>query len=264
MTYINSRNNNLAACSLFAYNRGASLSSTSYPDVIRKCTLPLQEGITYVNEIFKILKYNMGYNIDLASDDVAKKGGSFIDPNSPTVGIILNSQQENFVKDLHVSVKPLFRKLIYEIEKQSKYTVLVTSGYRSYSQQQKLKETDDRNAAPGFSMHNYGLALDINLIKGDFNKATGHYEAEIKKSTAYINGKSYTNQADIKQLWIDTGAPTIATQLGFSWGGNFNGYFDPVHFDLQSTYNINTLVSNASKQFGANPNNVQGNQVELS
>jgi len=263
MNYIGSRNNNLAASALFAYNRGSALKSNSYPEIIRKCTLPLNEGINYVYEIFKILKNNMGYDIDLNNDDVANQGGTFIDPNSPNDGIILNSQQENYVKDLHVAVKPLFRKLIFEVQKQSKYTVLVTSGYRTFAQQQKQKDADERNATPGYSLHNYGLAIDFVLIKGNFNSKTGHYDAEIRKNSAYINGINYTDQDTVKQFWIDSGAPAIGKQLGFSWGGNFNNYFDPVHFDLKTQYDINVLLSNAKQQFGDNSNNIQGNQVRL-
>ncbi|MFW6219647.1 MAG: transglycosylase SLT domain-containing protein [bacterium] len=79
MAYIGERNNNLASSSLFAYNRGSGLRSNNYPEIIRKSTLPIEEGITYVSRIFKSLETNFGYNIDSSVNDVASKGGYLAD-----------------------------------------------------------------------------------------------------------------------------------------------------------------------------------------
>jgi hypothetical protein len=60
MDQVGQRNNNLASSSLFAYNRGAYLTSKSYDDMISKTEKRygkeyIKEGLNYVDRIFKIL-----------------------------------------------------------------------------------------------------------------------------------------------------------------------------------------------------------------
>jgi hypothetical protein len=84
-----------------------------------------------------------------------------------------------------------------------------------------------KNAKPGTSPHesaNGGLAIDVNLI-------------------LFMGGSKYSytkhiTKADNTSVWIDTGVPSLAKELGLLWGGDaFNGYYDPVHFQIvpQST-----------------------------
>lgn len=79
MKYVNDGNNNLAASSLFAYNRGHNRTSKYYPEAIRKAygKIDIKEGINYVDIIFKILKNYMGYKdiIDTNVNHTAMKGG---------------------------------------------------------------------------------------------------------------------------------------------------------------------------------------------
>jgi len=105
-----------------------------------------------------------------------------------------------------------FEALFKAIEKQTGYRVLVTSGYRSYEEQVRLKKQNSKNAAPGRSPHQYKRAMDINLIS---------FSGLIRKS-------------DTKARWNSTGVPQLAKERGFRWGGDFNTYHDPVHFELRS------------------------------
>lgn len=88
MAYISDRNNKIASSSLFAYNRGSSLKSTSYVEIIPKMANLekkengvyikygreyTEEGLKYVNSIFENLNKNYGYNLDLTKNDVATK-----------------------------------------------------------------------------------------------------------------------------------------------------------------------------------------------
>src|SRR3972149_4776748 len=78
---------------------------------------------------------------------------------------VLSKEQEYFIKDLHAKAQPIFRKFIAEIEKRG-YNVLLTSGFRSFAHQARLKKENTKNASAGTSLHNYGFAIDLNLNKG--------------------------------------------------------------------------------------------------
>ena len=156
--------------------------------------------------------------------------------------VLLQPEQEAFISSLHPSVQSKFRQLIDAIQKQTGYSVKITSGYRSFQKQIGLKAENSSNAAPGLSYHNYGLALDINLAR---------------------NGRIEINKSSPKEAWINSGVVAIANKLGFRWGGDsFSGYYDPVHFDLGGV-DTKKLYAKALAQFGNNPNNIIGNQVSI-
>lgn len=156
--------------------------------------------------------------------------------------VLLKPEQEVFISNLHPSVQNKFRQLISAIEKETGYSVVVTSGYRSFQKQLGLKAQNASNASAGFSQHNYGLALDINLAR---------------------NGRIELNKQSDKKAWLDTGVVAIAKRLGFRWGGeSFNGYYDPVHFDT-GAIDTKKLYAKALAQFGNDPNKIIGNQVSI-
>lgn len=153
---------------------------------------------------------------------------------------LLKKQHEYFVEDLHPKVQDRFRELIRGIEKRG-YDVILTSGYRSFKKQADLKKKNPKNASPGRSMHNYGLAIDLNLRKG---------------TTLW---RKKTSQ----EKWLMTGVPQLAEKLGFRWGGRFKSYHDPVHFSLAKDYSPKKLLAQAVKQFGSKPEKIRGNRVVL-
>jgi peptidoglycan L-alanyl-D-glutamate endopeptidase CwlK len=155
------------------------------------------------------------------------------------VKFFLNVDHKLFIEDLNPAVKNKFTDLIQAIQDRG-YNVLITSGYRSFKSQNKLYQENKKNARPGYSLHNYGLAIDINLQKGL---------------------KLWKKNTD-RQAWISTGIPDLAKNLGFRWGGDFKDYFDPIHFDLY--YKTDNLLSIAKKTFGSDPDLIKGNQVSLS
>lgn len=138
----------------------------------------------------------------------------------------MNAANEQKIASLICSARNKFRELISEIEKKG-YNVLVTSSHRSNESQKKLIAAGGsvKPAKPGKSLHNHGVAIDINLKKGDqlWKKATP------------------------KQEWVDTGIPKLAKDLGFRWGGEFNNNYDPVHFDMGNNYKVNELSELVSK-----------------
>lgn len=152
---------------------------------------------------------------------------------------ILNYENDSYLENLHPEIKKRFQNLINEIEKLG-FRVLITSGYRSFSKQAELKAQNASNAAAGYSLHNYGLAIDINLQKG--------FQLLTKKTD--------------KKIWLESGVPQLAKKLGFIWGGDITGYYDPVHFAIK--YDTKQLYTRALKQYGNDPRKIQGNKVSLS
>jgi peptidoglycan L-alanyl-D-glutamate endopeptidase CwlK len=157
------------------------------------------------------------------------------------INFLMSAEQEAYIKNLHPDVKNTFRQFISDIQKETGYTVVITSGYRSFANQASLYAQNNSNAKPGYSFHNYGLALDINAVK---------------------NG-SWLRKSSPVQQWKNSGIIDIADRMGLRWGGRFNGYTDNVHFDLGKNYNTTALYNQAQIQFGTDPKFINGNQVML-
>jgi hypothetical protein len=149
------------------------------------------------------------------------------------------TQNADFIAKLHPVAKQLFINFLADIEKLG-YAVIVTSGYRASAQQVALKKQNPKNATPGYSAHEYGLALDINLVK---------------------NNKIIGKNSPLKE-WTDTGVIALAKKYGLRWGGTFVGYLDPVHFDLYDKYNPKTLYAAAMKKWGS-VDKFKGNELPL-
>jgi hypothetical protein len=156
------------------------------------------------------------------------------------VDYVLSENQKSAMSKLHKTAQAPFHKLIAEIEKRG-YKVLVTSGYRTWAEQDKQHQINPTKVPPaGGGYHNYGMALDINLLK---------------------DGKQWkmaTPTAD----WLKTGIPQLAEKMGFTWGGRFNNYPDHVHFDYRK-YDSKELKKLALAQFGKNPAYIEGNKVKI-
>ena len=163
---------------------------------------------------------------------------AIIEKGAQVVEKVLSTERGFFIDQLNPGSKDKFKYLIQEIEKKG-FSVIITSGYRTFKKQSELYNENNKNARPGASLHNYGLAIDINMIKG------GKY---FKKNTPI-------------QDWESTGVPTLARNLGFVWGGTFKGYADTVHFALP--YNVNELKTLAVNKFGTNPDLIKGNEVNI-
>jgi hypothetical protein len=108
----------------------------------------------------------------------------------------------------------VFKKFINEIEDKTDWEVSIISGYRSKSEQIKLKRENPRNAASDKSRHVLGRAIDINLYK-----RVGLRRVWLKK-------------ANSKTEWRKTGVTAIAARYHLLWGGSYRNYHDPVHFEI--------------------------------
>ncbi len=148
---------------------------------------------------------------------------------------------QDFLNNLHPAERAKYEAFIDDIEAMG-YTAVLTSGNRTFQRSAELKKQDARNASPGFSFHNYGLAVDLVLVK---------------------DGK-YIQKNATKAAWEATGVPQMAKKkYGFRWGGDFAGYADNVHFDSGNKYDTKKLYAAALKQFGT-VDKVLGNRVDLS
>lgn len=139
---------------------------------------------------------------------------------------------------LNPQMRHVFATFIRDCEAKG-IKIIITQSYRSLNEQYKLHLKDKRNALPGLSAHQYGLAIDINAI---------------------VNGKQLKMASSVKD-WSDSGIVTIAENNGLRWGGKFNGYKDTVHFDCLKdgdTYRFLTYLKNT---YGANYVNIKANQI---
>ena len=148
--------------------------------------------------------------------------------------IILKPEQLAMIKTLNPSVQATAIAFINRIETETGYSVIITSANRTFAKQAALKKENPKNAAAGASKHNFGVAWDINLYQG----------------------KTFVRKADSKEKWLNTGVPQIAASMGLKWGGMaFEGYYDPVHFEVPIP--LSKLVALKQQQ------KVEGNLIKL-
>ena len=259
MNFIGQRNNNLASSTLFAYNRGGYLRSSSYDDIIDKTTKKygkeyIKEGLNYVNKIFNLLagkepKVPVGFGYDIDFTDAALNNVSMSDTVLISGNFPLSPAQEKFIQTLHPVAQDPFRQLIYNIQKQTPFDVQINSAYRSFSEQARVQKENQAMvppkpaANPGSSYHNYGLAIDMSLV------------------SRTVDGLRYGFNKSVAD-WKQTGVPEIGTKLGLRWGGTFSTP-DQVHFDLGNKYTINECKTLAQNTYGTDPTKVQGNKIPL-
>lgn len=110
---------------------------------------------------------------------------------------------------LNAQKRSNFEGFINEVKEVFGWDCIITTSYRSIAYQNRLHILNAKNAAPGLSAHNYGFALDCNFIKG---------KEQLKKATN-------------KEIWLQSGIVEVAKKYGLRWGGDFAGYYDPIHFD---------------------------------
>ena len=124
-----------------------------------------------------------------------------------------NIRTLNFLNKLHPKFRIPVALFFSEIENKLNLTVYPTSGYRTFAEQAVLYKQNDKNAKAGYSDHNFGFAMDINIMDK--------------------NNKIILRKKDTVKKWKDNGVIGISKNLGFKWGGDFVNYHDPVHFYIR-------------------------------
>lgn len=125
---------------------------------------------------------------------------------------VKNDKTRSEVMRLHPAVRRNVADFFDDIERYSGYVPIVTSGYRDSGKQAQLYAQNPKNAKPGYSMHEYGFAVDINLTK---------------------DGRVVIHKQSPVSAWKNAGIVDLAQKRGFKWGGLFAGYYDPVHFYIE-------------------------------
>jgi peptidoglycan LD-endopeptidase CwlK len=147
---------------------------------------------------------------------------------SPRLIYALDSRTKKNIKSLNPKVQFVFIKLMQIAKAKGlqyggpKCEVKAISGNRSYEKQQKLynkgRTTEGKivtYAKPGYSNHNFGLALDMGIF------INGKYMDAIDSGFVYKVYKSIAIEAEVQDLPI-------------KWGGNFIRFVDSPHFEYDA------------------------------
>lgn len=136
---------------------------------------------------------------------------------------VLDAATEAKVRQLHPLVQPLARAHIRQLIADG-LKPKITAGFRSFEDQDILFARGRTTAGPrvtnargGESYHNFGVAYDIALFDE--------------------KGRYITNGSDPRY----TKAGTIGEDLKLEWGGRWEDFFDPSHFQYTKGIDIATM-----------------------
>lgn len=124
----------------------------------------------------------------------------------------------NRIKLLHPNYREQIKQWYLEINKQLPKGVRLrfTHTYRSFEEQNKLYNQKPKvtNAKGGQSIHNYGLAFDIVIMKED----------------SIVKGKWHIDW-EIDKYWKQVAE--FFKSKGFVWGGDWTSFKDYPHFEVK-------------------------------
>lgn len=118
----------------------------------------------------------------------------------------VDERSEKAIATLHPKVQPIARALV-KAAAQGGITIKVTSGTRTYAEQDALfNKGGVTKASSGHSNHNFGLAFDVTIFDGN---------APVWESSRYKT------------------IGRLGKSLGLEWGGDWKGFVDEPHFQLE-------------------------------
>lgn len=123
-------------------------------------------------------------------------------------------------------------RLAYVLRTNEEQAILYAQGRTKLFDSQGKRLGIVTNAAPGWSMHNYGLACDIVLLID--NNGDGKYE---EASWDTVKDFDKDGQAD----WMEV--VEVFKKYGWIWGGSFKTIVDKPHFEKPMGYNIKQLLT---------------------
>ena len=169
----------------------------------------------------------------------------------------------NKLNDLNSFIKPVFDEFFLKAQTELFIDEIIpTCVYDSYADSLELYHQDNRN--PIFNFHEFGIAVDFNIIKD----GRRYMKYQIIEKDGSIT------KTNVPEEWEKTGWPDLSVKLGLRWGGVFKGYPDCVHIDaaniLLKKYNLDNVVDVlnhlkdlAFKQFGQDLTKSQLNNIVL-
>lgn len=123
------------------------------------------------------------------------------------------------------------RDELMERANQKGIPILISDGFRSIEEQNKLYEQGRSqpgkivtNARGGESLHNFGLAIDFALLN---------------KEGIAIWDMEYDGNQNSKQDWLEV--VDLAKDLGFEWGGDWPGFKDYPHLQMDFGISLREL-----------------------
>ncbi len=124
-----------------------------------------------------------------------------------------DSHSNRRLAGMHPAVLPKAREFINRADHELgiKLRVPPSGGFRSFAEQDRLKERGASMVGGGYSYHNYGMAVDV---------------VEIKDGQALWNNPNWNRIAN------------LGKSLGFEWGGDWRSFVDKPHF--QMTFGLKT------------------------
>ena len=133
--------------------------------------------------------------------------------SNETDGPPVDARSEGVIATLHPKVRPLARALVTTAAAHG-ITIIVTSGLRTYAEQQALfdKHNGTTRAPAGHSNHNFGLAFDVTI----FRDGQPVWESPLYKSVG-----------------------AMGRALGLAWGGDWQSIADEPHFELRPAWAAN-------------------------
>lgn len=139
-------------------------------------------------------------------------------------------------KDMHPIVREKAKQLV-KLAHAAGVAICITQAVRTIAEQNALyaqgrfgnKGPIVTNAKGGTSYHNYGLAVDFALYTPD------------GRSVKWDEFVDYDR--DGVRDWMEV--VKIAKKLGFEWGGDWVGFRDSPHFQMDFGYSIGSLLAGA-------------------
>jgi len=143
---------------------------------------------------------------------------------------VLDERSSKNVATLHSKVQQVFKNWIAECQIMAAahgYEYKAISGNRTWEEQAKIYAQGRTspgkivtNAKPGYSNHNYGIAVDMGVFK------SGKYLDELKPAEA----EAFHSKAAI-----------IADKYNIEWGGNWKSFKDYPHFEYKTGKTLSQL-----------------------
>jgi peptidoglycan L-alanyl-D-glutamate endopeptidase CwlK len=143
---------------------------------------------------------------------------------------VLDERSSKNVATLHLKVQQVFKNWIAECQIMAAahgYEYKAISGNRTWDEQAKIYAQGRTspgkivtNAKPGYSNHNYGIAVDMGVFK------SGKYLDELKPAEA----EAFHSKAAI-----------IADKYNIEWGGNWKSFKDYPHFEYKTGKTLSQL-----------------------
>lgn len=144
--------------------------------------------------------------------------------------LVLDERSSKNIATLHRKVQQIFAKWVAECQQIAQthgYEYKVISGNRTWEEQAKIYAQGRTapgkivtNARPGYSNHNYGIAVDMGVFK---------------------NGKYLDGDKPSEAEAFHRKAAEVAEKYNIEWGGSWKSFKDYPHFEYRTGKTLSQL-----------------------